>query len=230
MGPFEQQVETAFSDAVGVVRKTMRDDDDLRRTYHDNVAMAIYDNSRLGPGPSNDAAEAVMSRLFDEGGRWTPWGWGKEVLIERESTMPIPQTRMSGELRLSDSGWMLLDVPNKFVEGVFATINEPGITLPLSDEHNGGKLNAHISVLNPDDVEAAGGEDKVKVYDGHRFHYQIGPLKMVVPQSDTWAKVWYVTIVSPELEDFREALGLSRRPRNDEFDFHVTVAILPKGK
>lgn len=174
--------------------------------------------------------ETMVEQQFAQTLKRTPWGLGRivEVLTERDSTPPIPQTRMAGELQFSESGWMLLDVPNKLVEGVFATINEPGIVLPVSDEHNGGKLNAHISVLHPDDVETAGGEEVVKVYEGHQFHYQVGPLKMVVPQSDTWKKVWYLTAYSTELEDFREALGLSRRPRNNEFDFHITVAILKK--
>lgn len=158
----------------------------------------------------------------------TPWGLGRIVVVERETTSPILQTRMSGKLYRADSGWMLLAVPNKFVEGVFSTLDVPGIELPTSDEYNEGRLNAHISVLHPSDVEAAGGADRLKVFEGHEFRYQIGPLKLVFPESDTWEKVWYVTVRSPELEDFRESLGLSRLPRNNEFDFHITVAVLLK--
>lgn len=128
---------------------------------------------------------------------------------------------MSGRLYLSQSGWLLLDVPNALVRGVFDTLHEPGLELPLRE----GKLNAHITVMNPTDLEQLGGADKVTER-GHSFHYSLGATKTVEPRS--WkgvSKVWFVSVRSPELEALRRSYGLTSTPNNGKHEFHVTVAI-----
>jgi len=235
MGPFEIQVESSFSDAIHMVRSEISQDTDLHRSYHDNVAMSIYDNSSLSVKAANVAADSVMDRLFSETEQLTPWGPGLvqsyllEAVAEKVATKAVPTGRMSGQLKFSSSGWALLDVPNFFVRSIFSSMDEPGISLPVSGEFGNGKLNAHISVMNPEEVKAAGGKDNVRSHDGRSFRYQLGPMKVVTPmKSKEWRRVWYITVRSPELEEFRKSFGLSARPNKNQFDFHITVAVLLK--
>jgi hypothetical protein len=131
---------------------------------------------------------------------------------------------MTGVLYRAASGWGLLSVPNAFVRGVFSTMSEPGITLPYHE----GKLNAHISVFRADELEAIGA-NKINEW-GKRFKYQLGPIETVVPH--TWSemsRVWFVHVESPELKQLRRTYGLSPLPNDNQFNFHITVAVRPKG-
>jgi hypothetical protein len=130
---------------------------------------------------------------------------------------------MQGRLYLSKSGWLLMSVPNSLIRGVFDTLHEPGLELPLKD----GRLNAHVSVMDEDEVRKIG-EDNITER-GHSIPFNLGPLKTVVPSNGGgWSRVWYVTVVSPELKKLRASYGLSPLP-NGDWDFHCTVAIRKVG-
>lgn len=178
--------------------------------------------------------ESQVEQQYAERLQWTPWGRGRiqeclsEAVATRVPSKAIPTGRMRGSLKMSSSGWALLDVPNNFVRAIFDTLDEEGIELPISSEY-GSKLNAHISVMSADEVEQAGGRANVAAHDGRTFRYQLGPMKVVSPEkSKDWKRVWYITVESPELEEFRKGFGLTPRPNNNHFDFHITVAVLPK--
>lgn len=133
---------------------------------------------------------------------------------------------MTGRLYASQSGWLLLSVPNALVRGVFDTIQEPGVELPPGK--NGNPFNAHISVMRSEEVESIGGVDKITER-GHTFRYTLGPLKTVVPAGwDAISKVWFVQVNSPELKKLRTSYGLTPLPHNNEFDFHITAAVRKK--
>lgn len=128
-----------------------------------------------------------------------------------------------GRLYASKSGWVLLSVPNAIARGLFDALGEPGIELPLKD----GILNAHISVMRPDELEGIGGVNAITER-GHEFTYQLGPVKTVNPAG--WngvSRVWFVEIRSPDLSALRRSYGLSSMPmRNgEELPFHLTFAI-----
>jgi hypothetical protein len=100
----------------------------------------------------------------------------------------------------------------------------PGVELPLRD----GKLNAHITVMRPDDIAKIGGADKITER-GHVFTYSLGATKSVKPNNwDGVGRVWYVTVKSPELEALRRSYGLSSLPNDGKHDLHVTTAIRKK--
>ncbi len=128
-----------------------------------------------------------------------------------------------GRLYASKSGWVLLSVPNAIARGLFDALGEPGIELPLKD----GILNAHISVMRPDELEGIGGVNAITER-GHEFTYQLGPVKTVNPAG--WngvSRVWFVEIRSPDLSALRRSYGLPSMPtRNgEELPFHLTFAI-----
>ena len=132
---------------------------------------------------------------------------------------------LAGKLYLSSSGWILLSVPNGLVRAVFDAIEEPGIELPPS---KGGQLNAHISVIRPEELEQIGGPDRITER-GHTFRYNLGPVKTVVPFGwDAMARVWFIEVNSPELRQLRKSYGLTPLPKNNEFQFHITVAVRRK--
>lgn len=135
---------------------------------------------------------------------------------------------LAGRLYLSRTGWLLLSVPNAICRGAFDAMAEPGTELPLSDTT--GQLNAHISVIHPDELSSVG-LDPLRVSErGKQFHYTLGPVKTVVPHR--WAgveRVWFIEVKSPELEQLRKSYGLSARPKDNQFEFHITFAVRKRG-
>lgn len=138
---------------------------------------------------------------------------------------PVTVPVLHGRLVISASGWGLLEVPNALVRGLFDSMHEPGIELPPGPD---GRLNAHISVFRKEDVDQIGGPDKITER-GKFFKYQLGPMQCVAPASwDGISKVWFVKVLSPELQNLRKSYGLTPLPKNNEFDFHLTVAVKKK--
>lgn len=132
-----------------------------------------------------------------------------------------------GRLYATPGGWIMLSVPNSLVRGIFSAMHEPGAELPPSGED--GQLNAHISVMRPEEVEIAGGVDAVTER-GKQFAYTIGRLYSVEP--DGWSKmerVWFLGVHSPALQELRRSYGLSSLPNDGKFAFHVTCAAKRRG-
>ncbi len=133
---------------------------------------------------------------------------------------------LSGRLYLSESGWLLLSVPNALVRGVFSAMDELGIELPPSGSD--GNLNAHISVMRKDEIDMLGGPNKITER-GKQFTYTLGRIYSVEPEGwEGMAKAWYVKCHSPELQQLRRSYGLSSLPKEGKYDFHVTVAVRRK--
>ncbi len=132
---------------------------------------------------------------------------------------------LSGKLILTKGNWLILNVPNAIVNGLFAAINVPGAKLP-PPHGDYSSYNAHISVMRPKEVEKIGPE---KINErGSDFDYQLGPVHTCKP--DGWGemeKVWFVQVLSPQLEGLRTKYGLSATPKGGRYDFHITFAVLP---
>lgn len=142
-------------------------------------------------------------------------------LIKSADT-PVPTCNLEGTLYASSTGWIMLTVPNALVRGVFEAMHEPGAELPTSGED--GRLNAHCSVMRPEEVETLGGVDAISER-GKSFKYTLGAIKSVRPKSwDGISRVWYITVSSPELQKLRRSYGLSSLPNNGKHEFHITVA------
>lgn len=144
---------------------------------------------------------------------------------------PEPAYCMEGRLygKSSDKrgSWIMLTVPNELVRGVYTAINEPGVELPIGDAD--GRLEAHISVMRPEELERVGGIDKITER-GKSYKYNIGQLVSVVPAG--WAdmeRCWMLNVHSPQLQELRRAYGLSSLPKNGEYMFHITVACRRRG-
>ena len=133
----------------------------------------------------------------------------------------------AGRLYLSKSGWLLLSVPNSLVQGVFDALQIPGAELPLTGAMNvpgvpGSVLNAHISVMTPEEVEKIGASKITER--GQTFRYSLGKLKEHAAKNIAGvSRLWVLDVKSPELATLRKAYGLPPKLRN--YDFHITVAI-----
>lgn len=130
---------------------------------------------------------------------------------------------LSGRLVASKSGWLLLQVPNAIVRGLFDAMHEPGIELPLQED---GSLNAHVSVLRPEEIANIPGGIEAVSERGHTFSWQIGPIVETVPAG--WkgvSKVWFAKVRSKELEALRKSYGLSPIPDDGRKPFHLTLAV-----
>jgi hypothetical protein len=134
---------------------------------------------------------------------------------------------LKGMLYLSSSGYLLLSIPNALVRGIYGSMHEPGVELPLDPK---GGLTAHITVFRPEELKEIGGAEKVTER-GKQFGYTTGRFKTMEP-GEHWPgveKVWFVHIHSPELQALRRSYGLSGFPNNGAHPFHVTVAIRRRG-
>lgn len=146
--------------------------------------------------------------------------------LVKEGQEPKVVHALSGELYLSDSGWLLLDVPNSLVRGAYDAINETGVELPINSHNK--QLNAHITVMDKDEVAKIGAD---KINDrGRHFHYTLGPIKVVEnPHGDSSAsKVFYIMCKSNELRELRRSYGLSSNPKDNDYDFHITIGVVKK--
>ena len=138
---------------------------------------------------------------------------------------------LTGRLYLSNSGWLMLSVPNALVRGVYDAMSAPGIELPTAAAWSVGDkkelLNAHISVMTADEVQQVG-SDNINER-GHMFGYTLSGLKEITPRSNTpISKIWAIQVTAPNLAALRKSYGLSALPNNDE-QFHITVAVRKRG-
>lgn len=131
---------------------------------------------------------------------------------------------MTGKLYLSQSGWLLLQVPNHIGRGTFDALTEPGIELPMNERT--GHYNAHVSVMRPEEIASIPGGAGAITERGHHVSYTLGPLRTVRPSGwDEYERVWFIEVRSPDLEKLRKSYGLTAKPNKDKFDFHITVAV-----
>lgn len=149
--------------------------------------------------------------------------------VEKLAADMQPANNMTGTFYISEHNgrpWGNLAVPNAIVRGVFQAMSEPGIELPPGDDD---KLNAHITVIRPEEIMAVGGADKFKADRGKQFNYSIGRLVSVTPRGwDEMSKAWMLRVHSTALTELRKSYSLSAKPNNDKHDFHISVAVRRK--
>jgi hypothetical protein len=212
-----------------------RGDDRVAKAFHDgfNVYLRNYIEDGYDDNSDHDRNTTQHTHM---GGKSRH---SRRELVRRyvsrmaKSKAPKTISCLAGKLYLSKSGWGLMAVPNALVRGLFDAMHEPGVILPPQDSDlpkSKWRLNAHVSVLRPDEIEKAGGSSVITEW-GKHFHYQLGPVKRVEPAGwDGMKEVYFVDIDSPELEEMRAKYGLSRLPNKGKFRFHVTIGVKPKGR
>ena len=167
----------------------------------------------IGSDFQNMLNSRLQQRVYDQAHAHT--------LLCKAAGTPETVQSLVGSLYVSQSGWLLLSVPNALGRGAFDALQEQGIELPKKN----GVYNAHITVMSPDEVTQIGGPNKITER-GHQFRYTLGPVQVVEP--DGWgdmAKAWFIQVHSPELERLRRSYGLSSLPHQDQYRFHITIAV-----
>jgi len=154
---------------------------------------------------------------------------GYRLLTKQAADPPRPAYVLSGMLfhKQGENGdWIMLGVPNALVRGVFAAMDEAGVELPPSGP--GEQLEAHISVMRPEELARIGGPDRISER-GKRFRYRLGGLVEVTPHGwPEMSKCWMLRVHSPDLQRLRRSYGLTSLPKDGQFDFHITVAVRRK--
>lgn len=133
----------------------------------------------------------------------------------------IEDVELKGKLKQTETGFVYLDLPNNLVNGLFAIIDENDISKPPYDQKKYNSVGAHVSVMYEDEVK----DKNLKIKEiGKEFNFSLGELKSTKPEGwDDISKVYFLQIDSPELQDFREKYGLSKKLNGHEF--HITVAV-----
>lgn len=139
---------------------------------------------------------------------------------------PITSRSLQGRLTRSQSGWILLVIPNAIQRGFFQALNAPGAELPMYK----GRVTAHISVMRPEELESVG-NPKINEL-GKHFSFNLGRLVETNPYG--WEendRVWFFKVNSPDLIALRRSYGLPDKPKKGrkQLDFHFTVAVRKKG-
>lgn len=133
---------------------------------------------------------------------------------ELEKQAETSHAELTGRLFLSQSGWLLLSVPNGLARGIFEALAVPGIELPED-------FNAHISVMRPEDIAGRDISER-----GQSFNYRLHELVEISDPGDlSLSRVWALRVTSPQLKKLRISYGLSAEPM---YPFHITVAIRKK--
>lgn len=142
--------------------------------------------------------------------------------LVKSAGVPTVTHALAGRLYLSKTGWLLLNVPNALVRGLFDALDEQGVELPPQPDD--GILNAHITVMTDKEVEQIGGGNNISER-GHSYRFNLGRVKEVKPSGwDGISKVWFVEIYSPELQNLRKSYGLSALPNGDH-PLHISFGV-----
>jgi hypothetical protein len=139
----------------------------------------------------------------------------------------VPAYNLAGMFyvtKFKDRDWAHLSVPNALVHGIFSAMHESGIELPPSESD--GRMDAHITVMRPEEIALLGGPERLKGDRGKTFKYTIGRLMAINPGGwKEMSKAWVLRVHSPELQELRRSYGLSSLPNQGTYDFHITVAV-----
>lgn len=152
-------------------------------------------------------------------------GW-----LARNEKQAATNHPLAGRLYVAKSGWLLLSVPNALIRGVYDAMTVPGAELPRAGALNvpgvpSDLLNAHISVMNADEVKKIGADNINER--GHMFGYSLGHLKEITPRNIAGiSKVWALQVSAPSLAAIRKSYGLE--PLLNGHQFHITVAVRRK--
>lgn len=132
------------------------------------------------------------------------------VALSKAADHPITYT-MAGRLQLTH-GWLVLSVPAALVRGAYDALHEPGANLPNMFA---------IPVMSPKELSELGGAGKITER-GHQYQYALGAVRSHEPR-DSFSKVFYITVLSPELKKLRQSYGLTPYPKGESFQLPIAT-------
>lgn len=148
--------------------------------------------------------------------------WYKQAFKSRLISVPL-----RGTLKQTDDGFVYLNLSNDVIHGLFTLIDDEGIEKPPYDKGKYNGLGAHISVMNQDEFKE---ETEIKEI-GKEFSFKLGKFYSTRPENwDEMDRVWFVSIISPELEKLRKKYGLPKTYQGKGHDFHITIGVRKKTK
>lgn len=124
-----------------------------------------------------------------------------------------------GRLSVRSDGYIYLDIDNRFIHNSLALLNKSSVKAPpyFSEGFMDG---AHISVALPAE------EKRLFSFPGSSLSFSFALNGAYIAEIKDWedfAKAWFFTVSSPELELFRENLGLNKKLAGE--DFYITFGV-----
>jgi DNA-directed RNA polymerase beta subunit len=175
---------------------------------------------------SHEAVNSWVSRLL-------PLLEKSAKIGARESDRRWTKLWYTGRLihsRHNQKDWVLLKVHKGLCEATYDSLKAEGIDCePKFDQ-------PHISIMRPEEVEQLkkkfGNSWQGAAKIGHPMRFSVTRIVNLVPAGwDKYDRVWFLECSSPDLEKYREDLGLPCLPQNNEsghdMRFHITVAVHP---
>jgi hypothetical protein len=148
--------------------------------------------------------------------------WYKKAFKSRLISVPL-----CGTLKCTDDGFYYLKISNDVIHGLFALIDEENIEKPPYDLGGYKDIGAHISVMSQDELDK-----DIDITDvGKEFSFKLGKFYSTKPENwDEMERVWFVSVISPELENLRKKYKLPKTYKGKGHDFHMTVAVRKKNR
>ncbi len=140
-----------------------------------------------------------------------------KIIISRKSK----EVQFKGVLKKTPDNFFYIDIPENFASGLYSMMEEDADKPPYNLKAF-NSVGAHISVIGTDEYKDNDLGEIKEV--GKEFNFTLEDVNSVNPQGwDDMKRVWFLSVKSKELEDFRESYGLPKKVKKHEF--HITFSV-----
>jgi hypothetical protein len=149
------------------------------------------------------------------------WAADQSTTVDEPQAFTYAQQQLphQGVLQKTDDGLLYLKVTDRYVYELLPLL--PDVLSP-PPYFGPGLIGAHITIIHPGEVNWAK-PPKIPAL-GTQFSFTLGHFAWAVPQNiPKAAKVYFLTVESPELVKIRTDAGLS--PKFKEHDLHISVGV-----
>ena len=148
----------------------------------------------------------------------------KEQLENFVKNAKKQNVELIGKLKKTKDNFVYIDIPDELMNGLFNLIEDKGEKPPYNQK-SFNNVGSHISVIKIDEFNDNNLNNIKEI--GKEFSFQLGELKSLNPYGwDEMDKVWFLTVISPELENLRKKYKLT--PKIDNHEFHITIQVKEK--
>jgi len=141
------------------------------------------------------------------------------IITSNDTNIEHQKVPLNGRLSLQKGGgdFLMVEIPQEFLDQVYEAIQEDGMQKP--------DYRAHVSVMSGDEMNDIEVEEV-----GEDITLELGPIMSVNPEGwDEMDRVWFIECEAPRLKEIRQKYGLTPLVHGNH-EFHITVAVKPKGE
>lgn len=132
----------------------------------------------------------------------------------------LSNCKLQGVIRQTKDAFLYLSVSSDFVYKLYPLVSSKGMSHPPYFNMR-KSVGAHISIIKSAEANFIGIDEFKEV--GLRIPFSLRDVNTTNPESwHNMERVWYINVVSPQLEMIRKRYGLSELI--DGHSFHITFA------